>query len=129
MFSTDNDLFPSSGVATCIRIKYWEPESPSGIPGGLTRIYSYDAENNRLRVNSLYSAIVTAPLTTNDCKSGSMLVSDLEVDVVSLEFKLVSGSNPTGVRSVDIRVTANSVQKNNLSMTLERRVRIRNDGY
>ncbi|WP_458734367.1 PilW family protein [Zobellella taiwanensis] len=129
MFSTDNDLFPSGGVATCIRVKYWEPDPPSGMPGGLTRIYSYDANNNRLRVNSLYSAIVTSPLASVDCDAGSMLVSDLEVDITSLEFELVSGSNPTGARALDIRVTANSAQKNNLSMTLERRVRLRNDGY
>ncbi|PSJ42683.1 type IV pilin [Zobellella endophytica] len=131
MFSTSNDLYPapaSGASSTCIRVKYWDNDTPSGA-SSLVRIYGYDSVNKRLSVDTSYSAPVSSALTASDCASGDLLISDAEVLVDNLEFEVVSGSNPTGARALNIRMTASNAQKNNLSMSLERSVRIRNDGY
>jgi type IV pilus assembly protein PilW len=57
------------------------------------------------------------------------LVSSTEVVIDNLGFDLVSGSIPTGVRAVNIRITASHARNPDLSISLERRVKVRNDGY
>jgi type IV pilus assembly protein PilW len=123
-FSTEKDLWPASpATATCIRVKYRDTEEGANVG----RIYSYIAASQQLRVkdNSASSALSSA-----DCDTGgNQLVSSTEVVIDNLGFDLVSGSIPTGVRAVNIRITASHARNPDLSISLERRVKVRNDGY
>jgi type IV pilus assembly protein PilW len=123
-FSTEKDLWPASpATATCIRVKYRDTEEGANVG----RIYSYVAASQQLRVkdNSASSALSSA-----DCDTGgNQLVSSTEVVIDNLGFDLVSGSTPTGVRALNIRITASHARNPDLSISLERRVKVRNDGY
>ncbi|MHA6963025.1 PilW family protein [Zobellella denitrificans] len=128
-FSTEKDLWPASpATATCIRVKYWDPEPASGT-GSVVRIYGYASSSKLLRVYTLYTEPDSAALTNADCTGGNQLVSSTEVVIDNLGFDLVSGSIPTGVRAVNIRITASHARNPDLSISLERRVKVRNDGY
>jgi type IV pilus assembly protein PilW len=75
-FSTEKDLWPASpATATCIRVKYWDPEPASG----RQRLYSYMATPRpataRVKYTPLYEpdcaalTIVTAPAATSWCRA------------------------------------------------------------
>ncbi|GAA3547208.1 type IV pilin [Zobellella aerophila] len=130
VFSTADDLYSASGAAnpSCIRIKYWAPDPPSG-SGAVVRVYNYDSVNKALKVSTSYSEPTSSALSSGDCSSGSKLVSDDEVLIDALSFELVSGSSPTGMRTVRVNITAAHAKKTELSMSLQRQVKIRNDGY
>ncbi|WP_375057058.1 prepilin-type N-terminal cleavage/methylation domain-containing protein [Zobellella sp. DQSA1] len=123
-FSTEKDLWPApSTMASCIRVKYRDTEGGTSIG----RIYSHITSSRQLRVKD---SSVSSALTSTDCGSGgNQLISSTEVVIDSLNFKLVPGSNPTGVRAVNISISATHARNPDLSLSLERRVRIRNDGY
>lgn len=123
-FSTAKDLWPAPpATASCIRVKYRDTEEGADVG----RIYSYIASSQQLRVkdNSASSALSSA-----DCDTGgNQLVSSTEVVIDNLGFELVSGSTPTGGRSVKISISASHARNPDLSSSLERRVKVRNDGY
>lgn len=130
IFSTTADLYTAAGETkpNCIRVKYWDPEPASGT-GSVVRTYGYASSSKLLRVNTLYSEPSSAALASADCTTGAQLVSSPEVRIDNLSFELVSGSTPTGVRSVNIRISASHARNPDLSISLERRVKVRNDGY
>ena len=91
------------------------------------RIYSYIASSQQLRVKD---SSASSALSSADCDTGgNQLVSSTEVVIDNLSFELVSGSTPTGVRAVNIRISASHASNPDLSISLERRVKVRNDGY
>ncbi|PSJ39297.1 type IV pilin [Zobellella taiwanensis] len=130
IFSTTADLYTAAGEAqpSCIRVKYWDPEPASGT-GSVVRTYGYASSSKLLRVYTLYTEPDSAALTNADCTGGNQLVSSTEVVIDNLSFELVSGSTPTGVRAVNIRISASHASNPDLSISLERRVKVRNDGY
>lgn len=130
MFSTSADLYQAAGetVAGCIRVKYWDPASASG-SGSIVRTYGYVASSKQLRVSTLYAEPVNSALAGSDCTAGAQLVSGTEVVIDSLGFEPLSGAASSGVRAVRIRISASHARNPALSMSLERQVKIRNDGY
>ncbi|WP_116475056.1 PilW family protein [Zobellella maritima] len=129
VFSVADDLYVASGAsaAHCIRIKYWESETSPATP--VVRVYGYDAANKVLKVTTNYNEPTSAALSSGDCSSGSKLVSDDEVLIDGLSFELVSGSSATGMRAIEVDITASHARKPALSMSLQRQVKLRNDGY
>ncbi|MBL1376848.1 PilW family protein [Zobellella iuensis] len=130
IFSTTADLYTAAGDTrpSCIRVKYWDPEPASGF-GSIVRTYGYSSSGKLLRVNTLYTEPAGAALASADCSTGAQLVASPEVVIDNLEFELVSSGNPSGVRAVNIRLSATHARNPKLSLSLERRVKIRNDDY
>lgn len=129
VFSTSDDLYSASGATNpnCIRIKYWETETAPAT--AVVRVYSYHSVSKELKVSTSYSAPSGGALSGTDCAGGSKLVADDEVLIEDVSFELVSGSSPTGMRAVRVSITAAHAKKPELSMSLQRQVKIRNDGY
>ncbi|MFP2768802.1 PilW family protein [Oceanisphaera sp. KMM 10153] len=130
LFSTTNDLYASSGASApdCIRIKYWDPDSASGA-GSVVRVYGYDAANKALKVSTSYTVPGSSALGSGDCSGGSKLISEKEVLIDSLNFALASGASGTGMRAIDLAISASHANRQALSMSLQRQVKLRNDGY
>lgn len=122
-FSTETDLWPASpALATCIRVKYRDSEEGSNIG----RVYSYDADENTIKLQT--SGSFSSTIDTL-CGTGDSLTSNTEIRVDGLSFSIVSGSVSSGNRAIDIDISATHVNNPELSMVMERRVKIRNDGY
>ncbi len=129
-FSTTADLYTTSGATApgCIRIKYWDPDPPSG-DGSVIRIYGYDATNKTLKVSTSYTEPGSSALGSGDCSGGNKLLSETEVLIDSLSFALASGSGATGMRAIELAISASHTTRPALSMSLQRQVKLRNDGY
>jgi len=129
-FSTTADLYTASGATApgCIRIKHWDPDPASGA-GSVVRIYSYDTASKELKVKTDYNEPTSSALGSGDCSGGSKLVSETEVLIDSLSFALASGASATGMRAIDLSISASHATRPALSMSLQRQIKLRNDGY
>ncbi|WP_245748844.1 type IV pilin [Oceanisphaera psychrotolerans] len=129
VFSTSADLYTSSGATKpdCIRIKYWDPDPAAG-SGAVVRVYSYDKANKELKVATDYNEPTTVALSTL-CGTGNKLVSEKEVLIDSLSFALASGASATGMRAIELAISASHATRPALAMSLQRQIKLRNDGY
>ncbi|MDX1269703.1 MAG: type IV pilin [Oceanisphaera sp.] len=130
VFSTLADLHTSS-VSTqpdCIRIKYWDPDPPSG-EGSVVRVYGYDALNKALKVSTSYTVPGSSALDSGDCSGGNKLISEQEVLIDSLSFALASGTSASGMRAIELAISASHASRPALTMSLRRQIKLRNDGY
>ncbi|MDP5293028.1 prepilin-type N-terminal cleavage/methylation domain-containing protein [Oceanimonas sp. CHS3-5] len=126
VFSTTSDLHTSTGASApdCIRVKYQDDgESPVAT---VVRVYSYDSSSKRLEVKN--DASVSASLSTL-CGTGNALMAEQEISVDDLRFELVSGSSATGMRTIRLSLSASHVNRPALSVSLQREIKLRNDGY
>ncbi|MCC4265709.1 prepilin-type N-terminal cleavage/methylation domain-containing protein [Oceanimonas baumannii] len=122
VFSTTDDLYAASGVVPdCIRVKYAESPATS-----VSRVYSYDGSEERLEV--LNDVSVSAALSTL-CGSGGALMAKQEISVDDLRFELVSGSSASGMRTIKLSLSASHINRPALSVSLQREIKLRNDGY
>ena len=135
LFSTTDDLYASSGASApdCIRIKYWDGEP-------VTRIYRYDRASRELKCwGKNGCAPEGADITdtiSNACTKASNstskwynLIADQEISVDSLSFALASGASATGMRAIELAISASHATRPALAMSLQRQVKLRNDGY
>ncbi|WP_107850831.1 PilW family protein [Oceanimonas marisflavi] len=129
VFSPSADLYASSGATApdCIRVRYWDGEP-------VIRVYHYDAANEQLEYqesNSITASVATGSMASLcDSTTGwSRLISDQEVLIDHLGFALVSGSSTTGMRAIELAVSASHASRGGLSVSLQRQIKLRNDGY
>ncbi|MBR9856591.1 MAG: type IV pilin [Gammaproteobacteria bacterium] len=129
VFSTSADLHTSSGSIQpdCIRIKYWDPDPPSGT-GAVMRVYSYDKANKELKVATDYNEPAIVPLSTL-CGTGNKLISEEEILIDSLSFALASGASASGMRAIELAISTSHASRPALTMSLRRQIKLRNDGY
>jgi type IV pilus assembly protein PilW len=129
-FSVSADLYTASGATApgCIRIKHWDPDPASGA-GSVVRIYSYDVANKELKVKTDYNEPTSSALGSGDCSGGNKLISEKEVLIDHLSFSLASGASATGMRAIDLAISASHATRPALSMSLQRQIKLRNDGY
>lgn len=126
-FSTTADLYKSSASVPpdCIRIKYWdEARAPNEAVG---KVYSYDSAEKTLKVKQT-DPLSNDPLSTL-CYTGSKMMAEQEISVDDLRFELVSGSSATGMRSIRLSLSASHIHRPALSVSLQREIKLRNDGY
>lgn len=127
LFSPANDLYNSDASAPpdCIRVKYWDERRTSNEAVGI--IYSHDKKEKIIKVKEV------GPLDSTElnslCYSGSKIIAEQEISVDDVRFELVSGSSATGMRSIRLTLSASHISRPALSVTLQREVKLRNDGY
>lgn len=132
VFSTTEDLYASNGsTPDCIRIKYWDD-------GEVVKAYRYDAADKELQCRSTSSGgkcDASNDKTTNIstlCNNNSYwlrFMAEDEISVDDLRFELVSGSSATGMRSIRLSLSASHIHRPALSVSLQREIKLRNDGY
>lgn len=134
VFSVTNDLYSSSGAdaPNCIRIKYWDE-------GDVIQVYRYDSVGKELFCRSKTisgsecnaSGDKTTDISTlcSNASNWSRLMAEQEISIDDLRFELVSGSSATGMRSIRLTLSASHMSRPALSVTLQREVKLRNDGY
>ncbi|WMC10030.1 prepilin-type N-terminal cleavage/methylation domain-containing protein [Oceanimonas pelagia] len=133
VFSMADDLYASSGASApnCIRIKYWDD-------GDVVQAYRYDAADRELQCRSTSSAGKCD--ASNDkatdistlCNAGSnwpRFLAEDEISIDDLRFELVSGGSATGMRTIRLTLSASHVDRPALSVSLQREIKLRNDGY
>ena len=129
-FDTSTDVNNS-----CIIVRYdgRDENAPSSANGSVnlkeTVIYSYRADQSIWLVEP--SASVSSPVSTSPaCSSGGDRIStDGTIEISALTFTVLSGSVSTGARTIRLAITGNDKQSPDLKLTLQRDIKLRNDGY
>lgn len=118
-FDTDTDLMnetiSGSKIYRCIRLKY--DDDNNGILGANeTFIYSYDSADKGVQLGT-------------SCNTGNLLSTDDTIDVTDLTFSLLGSSVSAGARTVRLAISGQLKANTALKLTLQRDIKLRNDGY
>ncbi|MFQ2921598.1 PilW family protein [Aeromonas allosaccharophila] len=118
-FDTNSDLMSEtstgSKVYRCIRLKYDDNDNGS-LDADETFIYSYDSTNKGVKLGS-------------SCTSGSLLSSESTIEVTGMTLSLLGSSVSSGARTVRLSITGQHKANTALKLTLQRDIKLRNDGY
>lgn len=114
-FNLTTDL-PTSN---CILLKY--DDNANGVleasAGNETRAYNYNSTDKAIRRDQ------------SSCSAGSNISSEDTIEISTLSFTMLSGSISTGARTIRLVISGNDKQSPALKLTLQRDVKLRNDGY
>lgn len=110
-------------VSGCIKVKY--DDNADGVldntsAAGETRFYNYSSADKTVRLDQG---------STANCSAGSKLSSEDTIAVSALSFSMISGSVSTGVRTIRLTITGNDLKSPALALTLQRDIKLRNDGF
>lgn len=134
-FSTNTDLMneTASGSQTyrCIRIRYDydsdgcldKDASSCGTNSGdveETRVYSFSSTDKGIKL---------AEGNSVSCSDGSLLSTDNTIEISSLTFSLLGSSVSSGARTVRLTISGQYKANTVLKLTLQRDIKLRNDGY
>ncbi|MCF5907521.1 type IV pilin [Aeromonas veronii] len=118
-FDTNSDLMSEtstgSQVYRCIRLKYDDNDNGS-LDADETFIYSYDSTNKGVKLGG-------------SCTSGSLLSSESTIEVTGMTLSLLGSSVSSGARTVRLSITGQHKANTALKLTLQRDIKLRNDGY
>jgi len=115
--STDlmSETSTGSNVYRCIRLKY--DKNDSGLlDTDETFIYSYDSTDKGVKLGS-------------SCSSGSLISTESTIEVTGMTFSLLGSSVSSGARTVRMSLTGQHKANTDLKLTLQRDIKLRNDGY
>ncbi|MBS4717026.1 type IV pilin [Aeromonas dhakensis] len=124
-FDTSSDLMnetvTGSKIYRCIRLKY--DDDNNGVLGAdETYIYSYASTDKGVQLGT-------------SCSTGSapnpddLLSTDNTIEITDLTFSLLSGSVSSGARTVRLNISGQFKANTALKLTLQRDIKLRNDGY
>ncbi|MGE6264007.1 prepilin-type N-terminal cleavage/methylation domain-containing protein [Aeromonas media] len=110
-------------VSGCIKVKY--DDNANGVldntsAAGETRFYNYSSADKAVRLGQG---------STANCSVGSKLSSEDTIVVSVLSFSMISGSVSTGVRTIRLTIMGNDIKSPALALTLQRDIKLRNDGF
>lgn len=126
-FDADNDLMgeisPGSKVYRCVRVRYDE-DGNGVLDDSETHIYGYSSAAKAVR---LVDGSVSLPC---DLSADTFLVStDNTIEISDLRFSLLASSVSTGTRTIMLSLAGQYKANSALSLTLQRDIKLRNDGY
>ncbi|MGE6206795.1 MULTISPECIES: PilW family protein [Aeromonas] len=119
----------------CIAVKYDERDAnaPSpGLPGAKEAVvYSYrsTSTDSSIWLDDLSASASVGTLTTACSSGGNRLTTDDAIEITDLSFTMISGSVSTGVRTIRLTITGNDIKSPALVLTLQRDIKLRNDGF
>lgn len=118
-FDTGSDLMnetvSGSKIYRCIRLKY-DDDNNGSLGSDETFIYSYDSTDKGVQLGS-------------SCSSGNLLSTDNTIEVTDLTFSLLGSSTSAGARTVRLAISGQYKANSALKLTLQRDIKLRNDGY
>lgn len=105
------------------------PSSANGIPeDNEAVVYSYRADKS-VRVDE-YSAVVSSPLSTLCSASGANAIStEGTIEITQFNFSFFPSSKPDGARAIKLEITGSYKDNPELTLSLSRDIKLRNDGY
>ncbi len=132
-FNSTNDLmdetFTGSKIYRCIRIRY-DDIGNSGNGNGLleddsisgyeTRWYNYKNSDKSIRLDKGSSG---------GCSTGEQISTEDTIEITALTFTMLSGSVSTGARTIRLGISGNDKKSPALRLTLQRDIKLRNDGF
>ncbi|WP_421228303.1 PilW family protein [Aeromonas enteropelogenes] len=118
-FDTSSDLMSETATGSklyrCIRLKY-DDDNNGTLGSDETFIYSYDSADKGGQVGT-------------SCSTGSLLSTDDTIEVTDLTFSLLGNSASAGARTVRLAISGQYKANTALKLTLQRDIKLRNDGY
>ncbi|WP_330541561.1 prepilin-type N-terminal cleavage/methylation domain-containing protein [Aeromonas hydrophila] len=121
-FDTATDLMgetaTGSGLYTCVRVRYDNDEN-GVLSSDDTLIYSYSSSSKGIKQ-------VTG---TTTCGNGSLISSDDTIEITAMTLKLLTSSQTNGARALQLVVSGRFKATPALTLTLQRDIKLRNDGY
>ncbi|MGL5324977.1 MAG: PilW family protein [Aeromonas sp.] len=118
-FDTGSDLMnetvSGSKIYRCIRLKY-DDDNNGSLGSDETFIYSYDSTDKGVQLGA-------------SCSSGNLLSTDNTIEVTDLTFSLLGSSTSAGARTVRLAISGQYKANSALKLTLQRDIKLRNDGY
>ncbi|WP_319016759.1 type IV pilin [Aeromonas simiae] len=135
-FDSTTDLMNETVVGSkryqCLRVRY-DDDADGCVddPGNLskppacrdpaeTRVYSYSSASMGVRLDTGDSA---------SCSGGNLLSTDNTIAISALTFELLGSSLTTGARTIRLSMTGNYKAAPAISLSLQRDIKLRNDGY
>lgn len=116
--ATDLMMTPS-----CIQLRYDDNENgllDNTSAAGETRVYSYSNTDSSVRLDQGGTA---------SCTTGERISTDGTIDITSLTFTMLPGSVSAGARTVRLTISGNDHKSPTLKLSLQRDIKLRNDGY
>ncbi|GAB5993395.1 type IV pilin [Aeromonas enteropelogenes] len=118
-FDTSSDLMnetvSGSKIYRCIRLKY-DDDNNGSLGSDETFIYSYDSADKGVQLGT-------------SCSTGNLLSTDNTIEVTDLTFSLFGSSASAGARTVRMVISGQYKANSALKLTLQRDIKLRNDGY
>lgn len=122
-FNPQQDMYPNTEQAHCIRLKFWDPDAHAG-ERLRVRIYHFHASSATVKLHQLNNEVSTE--LSDLCHLGQQLVASQEVRITHLAFRLSANSQFNGTRSLEFAVAGAIIGRAELAYDLQRRVLLRN---
>lgn len=104
-----------SGLYRCIRLRY--DDNDNGVlDSSETYVYNYSSSDKGVRLGAT-------------CTTGSLLSTDNTIEITNLTFSLMAGSVSSGARTIRIAIDGRDKSSPSLTLSLQRDIKLRNDGY
>ncbi|MFM5598994.1 PilW family protein [Aeromonas veronii] len=126
-FDTSSDLMietsTGSKIYRCIVVKY--DDDADGVldntsAAGETRLYNYNSAEKAIRLDEGNTA---------SCSAGEKISTEQTIEITDLTFTMLSGSVSKGARAIRIVISGSDKKSPALKLTLQRDIKLRNDGY
>ncbi|MFG0833016.1 PilW family protein [Aeromonas bivalvium] len=127
-FDTDVDLMSETATGSnlyrCVRVSY--DENGNGVLDNSasssfeTLVYSYSSADKGIKLATGASAA---------CNGGSLLSTDNTIEITSLTLNLLSSSQVSGARAMQLNIAGRYKDNVALTLNLQRDIKLRNDGY
>ena len=127
-FDTDVDLMSETATGSnlyrCVRVRY--DENGNGVLDNSasssfeTLVYSYSSADKGIKLATGASAV---------CNGGSLLSTDNTIEITSLTLNLLSSSQVSGARAMQLNISGRYKDNVALTLNLQRDIKLRNDGY
>ena len=119
----------------CIAVKYDERDAnaPSpGLPGVKEAVvYSYrsTSTDSSIWLDDLSASASLATLSAACGTGGERISTDDTIKITDLTFTLLPSSVSSGARTIRLTISGNDLKSPALGLTLQRDIKLRNDGY
>ncbi|UNU89280.1 PilW family protein [Aeromonas dhakensis] len=121
-FDSTTDLMSQtttgSGLYTCVRVRYDNDEN-GVLSSDDTLIYSYSSVDKGIKQGT----------GTTTCGNGSFISTDDTIEITAMTLKLLPSSQASGARALQLVVSGRFKATPALTLTLQRDIKLRNDGY
>lgn len=124
--STDlmDETATGSNIYRCIRISYDDNEN-----GVLNNSTSSSLETRLYSYSSTDKGVKLATGASPTCNSGSLISTDNTIEITQLTYRLLSSSQVSGARAIQLNISGRYKDNTELTLNLQRDIKLRNDGY
>lgn len=120
-----------SGLYRCIRLRY-DNDSDGCVDKNSLLCGSNSEDIEETIIYSFSSAdqgVKRDPGNSASCNAGEPLSTDNTIEITNLTFSLMAGSVSSGARTIRIAIDGRDKSSPSLTLSLQRDIKLRNDGY